>query len=123
MSTDAQIQESTAQFFDAMRYMRAPLVGGMVVFATVPVSLKKGDRRVLDYAKYSVRFTHDKNLPKFAIDELEEIGFYMEFSVGWQTFRFDEEQKDLVVTGKGDLAPRGYELRLHLEGRKVSRDA
>jgi hypothetical protein len=122
MLSDLAIRKNTTELFDAMRYMDAPRTGGMVVFTTVPVSLTKGGRRVLRAVEYSVRFTHDKNLPKFAIDQLETVGFHTEFSVGWQSFRFDEESKDLVVTGKGDRAPGDYELRLHLDGATVSRN-
>jgi hypothetical protein len=71
MLSDLAIRKNTTELFDAMRYMDAPRTGGMVVFTTVPVSLTKGGRRVLRAVEYSVRFTHDKNLPKFAIDQLE----------------------------------------------------
>ena len=122
MLTDRQIQESSSEYFDAMRYLGATRVGGMVVYATVPISLSSGHDRVLNRAGYAIRFTYDKNSPKLAIDDLDQIRFHTEYCIRWQNFRFEARTKDLVITGSSVLAPQGYELRLHLLGLTVSHD-
>lgn len=123
MLSKLEVAKNTEALFDAMRYIGADRIGAMVVYATAPVCVIRGRVKLLDREPHSVRFTHDKNMPKLAIDTLEDIDFHTEFSTGWQKFRFQERKKLLLIEGRSERFPNGYLVHLHLKGKRAARDA
>ncbi len=122
MLSDVQISRNTESLFAATHYVGAQ-EGGMVIYTLAPICVFTGLEKILNKQILLVRFIHDKNWPKLAIDDLDRIDFHTEFSVAWQCFRFQPRNKLLLVQGKSKQFPMGYKIHIHLRDKKVSRDA
>jgi len=123
MLSDVRTSRNTEHLFTAMRYVGAHSAGGMVVYTSAPICVFIGLEKLVHKQIMPVRFVHDKNWPKVAVDDLDSEGFHTEFSVNWQQFRFHVRNKLLAIQGVSERFPTGYKIHVHLRGKRVSRNA
>ena len=113
MLSDEDVRKSISALFDAMEKAGAAKIGGMVVYADIPISLSVGNNNLIDNQVFLVSFIHDKNWPKFYIEQLDEIDFHTEFSTRFQNITYTENDV-LAIKGRSERFPSGYILKLYM---------